>query len=271
MTGNEDDAQKRYREQVFARNRSVLDLLDEFPGCDLPFGVYLDMLPPLRPRFYSISSSSLLSPDVCSITVGVVRSPARSGTGTFQGVASTHLAQLPVSGTVFAFVRAPSIPFRPPADPRVPMIMVGAGTGVAPFRGFLQERAVKKQGGAEVAPSLLFFGCRSATSDLLYADELLEYERQGLVRVENAFSRESGKPCRYVQEAMTDCADEIWSMLQRGAVVFVCGNAATIAPGVRASLTRIFRNRTSTTEADAEAWLTGLRASDRFLEDIWGG
>jgi cytochrome P450/NADPH-cytochrome P450 reductase len=271
LAGNDDDSQARYRERVHTPNRSVLDLLDEFPACRLPFEEYLDLLPPLRPRYYSISSSPLLSPDVCSITAGVLRAPARSGTGTFTGVASGHLAQLPVDGTVFVFVREPTIAFRPPADTQVPMIMVGAGTGLAPFRGFLQERAVQQQRGASVAPSLLFFGCRSPQSDLIYADELLEYQRQGLVRVENAFSRETGKPCRYVQDAMLDCADEVWALLQRNAVVLVCGNAGTIAPGVRAALLRIFQDRTSTGEADAQAWLAGLRSTDRFVEDIWGG
>ena len=90
--------------------------------------------------------------------------------------------------------------------------------------------------------------------------------------MENAYSREPGRPGRYVQEAMLDCADEVWDLLQDGAVVLVCGNAATIAPGVRRPLLHgIFRERTSTTEADAEAWLAGLRAADRFVEDIWGG
>jgi cytochrome P450/NADPH-cytochrome P450 reductase len=149
--------------------------------------------------------------------------------------------------------------------------MVGAGTGLAPFRGFLQDRAALQAQGVPVAPSLLFFGCREPRSDVLYAEEMLGFQRDGLVRVENAFSREPGRPCRYVQDAMLDCADDVWSMLQRGAVVLVCGDASTIAPGVRASLTRIFRDRTGTSEADAQAWLAGLRAADRFLEDIWGG
>jgi cytochrome P450/NADPH-cytochrome P450 reductase len=270
LTGNDEESEARYRERVFAPNRSVLDMLGEFPACRLPFEVYLDMLPPLRPRYYSISSSPLASPDVCSITAGVLRAPARSGTGTFTGVASGHLAELPGNGTVFVFVREPTIAFRPPA-PDVPMVMVGAGTGLAPFRGFLQERAALRARGVTVAPSLLFFGCREPGSDFLYADELLGYQRDGLVRVENAFSRESGQPCRYVQDAMLDRADEVWTMLQGDAVVLVCGNASTIAPGVRASLIRIFRDRTATSEADAAAWLAGLRTSDRFVEDIWGG
>jgi cytochrome P450 / NADPH-cytochrome P450 reductase len=151
------------------------------------------------------------------------------------------------------------------------MVMVGAGTGLAPFRGFLQDRAVQRERGLPVAASLLFFGCRDPQSDLLYAEELLEHQRQGLVRVENAFSRADGRPCRYVQEAMLDSADEVWDLLQRGAVVLVCGNAGTIAPGVRSALTRLFHERTGTTEADAQAWLAGLRSGDRLVEDIWGG
>jgi cytochrome P450/NADPH-cytochrome P450 reductase len=91
------------------------------------------------------------------------------------------------------------------------------------------------------------------------------------IPVEHAFSREPGRPGRYVQEAVLDCAEEVWELLQREAVVLVCGNAATIAPGVRRSLTHIYQKRTSATPADAEAWLTGLRTADRFVEDIWGG
>jgi cytochrome P450/NADPH-cytochrome P450 reductase len=142
---------------------------------------------------------------------------------------------------------------------------------VAPFRGFLQERAAQQAAGAPVAPSLLVFGCRSAETDLLYAGELAGYEELGLVRVENALSRQPGRPCRYVQQALLDRADEVWALLQRGAVVLVCGNASTIAPGVRASLAQVFRERTGTTDADAQAWLAGLRSADRFVEDIWGG
>jgi cytochrome P450/NADPH-cytochrome P450 reductase len=268
LAGDDDESQARYREQVATPNRSVLDLLEAFPACRLPFEEYLDLLPPLRPRYYSISSSPQVAPRTASITTGVVRGPARSGAGIFTGVASGHLAQLPVDGTVFVFVKTPGIAFRPPA-PHIPMIMVGAGTGVAPFRGFLQERAAQRAQGADVARSLLFFGCRTARSDLLYAEELAGYEQQGLVRVEKAFSREPGQPGRYVQDAVSDCAEEVWDLLQRGAVVLVCGNAATIAPGVRRALTTIHRERTP--GGDADAWLADLRATDRFVEDIWGG
>jgi cytochrome P450 / NADPH-cytochrome P450 reductase len=268
----EDDeaGRARYAEHVGSGNRSVLDLLEELPACNPPFEVFLDMLPPLRPRYYSISSSPLVAPEVCSITAGVLRAPARSGAGTFTGVCSGYLSLLAEDATAFVFVRKPTIPFAPPENPHVPMIMVGAGTGLAPFRGFLQERAAQRAQGVPVARSLLFFGCRRRDSDLLYADELRRFEEQGVVRVENAFSRADGR-CRYVQDAILDCADEVWQLLQQDAVVLVCGNAATMAPATRAALQRIFRERTGTGESDAAAWLAGLRSADRFLEDIWGG
>jgi len=266
LTG--DDA---YRDRVHLPHRSLLDLLEAFPACALPFAEFLDMLPPLRPRYYSISSSPLHDPDTCSITVGVLRGPARSGSGTFTGTGSGYLASLPENATVFTFVRSPGIAFHPPENPHTPMIMIGAGTGLAPFRGFLQDRAALRDQGVPVGPSLLFFGCRNQEVDLLYADELRTYQESGLVRVENAFSRATDAPCRYVQDAMLECADEVWDLLRREASVFVCGNASTIAPGVRAALTRIFRENTGTGEADATAWLAGLRTSDRFVEDIWGG
>jgi cytochrome P450/NADPH-cytochrome P450 reductase len=251
--------------------RSVLDLLEAFPSCALPFAEFLDLLPPLRPRYYSISSSPRTGGADCSITVGVVRGPARSGAGVYHGTCSGHLSELPEKGTAFVFVRKPTIAFRPPADPTTPMIMIGAGTGLAPFRGFLLDRAADAAEGRTVARSLLFFGCRSPEADELYADELRGFEEQGLVHVVPAYSRWAGAPRRYVQEMMREHADEVWELLQQGAAVFVCGNASTIAPGVRAALRQVFCDRTGASEADADAWLAGLRAADRFLEDIWGG
>jgi cytochrome P450/NADPH-cytochrome P450 reductase len=151
------------------------------------------------------------------------------------------------------------------------MIMIGAGTGLAPFRGFLQERAALRDQRVPVATSLLFFGCRSADVDLLYADELAAFEAQGIVRTERCLSAEPGAKRRYVQQGMLDCADEVWELLQQDGVVLVCGNASTIAPGVRASLTTIFRERTGAGDSDAAAWLAGLRSGGRLVEDIWGG
>jgi len=270
LAGTDDDAKARYREKIAIPRRTLLDLLEEHPECDLPFAEYLDLLPPLRPRFYSISSSPTASSDV-AVTVGVLEGPSRAGDGsTYRGVCSGHLSEVPDGGTVFTFVRQPSIAFRPPENPHVPMIMVGAGTGMAPFRGFLQERESLRARGIPIATSLLFLGCRDPEDDLLYADELKAFEAEGVATLVPAFSRVKGYPHRYVQHALEASADQVWTAMQEDAVVFVCGNASTMAPGVRAALVAVFRAKTGAGAADGEAWLAGLRAAGRYLEDIWG-
>ena len=235
----------------------------------MPFATFLDLLPPLRPRYYSISSSPAVGADA-ALTVGVLDEPARAGTGTFRGVCSHHLRETPEGGTVFVLVREPTLPFRPPENPHRPMIMVGAGTGMAPFRGFLQDRAALQERGVPVGESLLLLGCRDPQDDLLYADELAVFEKAGLTRLLPAFSRVPDHPHRYVQHALAGAADDVWDLLDRDAVVYVCGNAATMAPGVRAALVAVFRDRTGADTTAGEAWLAGLRADGRYLEDIWG-
>ena len=269
LAGDDDAGQARYREQVFLPRRSVLDLLDDVPSCALPFEVFLDLLSPLRPRYYSISSSPLVSADACSITVGVVEGPARSGHEVFKGICSNYLAAQAADATVYGFVRKPTIPFRPPDNPHVPMIMVGPGTGVAPFRGFLQERAALKQRGVPVGESMLFVGCRDPLQDFLYEEELRAFEAAGVTRLFPAFSRKPGEPKTYVQQAIKRHGGAVWRLLQQEAVVFVCGEASRMAPDVRQAVAGVFQERTGTTATDAQAWVNGLVASHRYLEDIW--
>ena len=269
LTGLDDASRELYRETVARPRRSLLDLLEDHPECDLPFAAFLDLLPPLRPRYYSISSSPGVTVDP-SITVGVVDAPARRGTGRFRGTSSGHLQHVPEGGTVFVTVHGPQVAFRPPANPHTPMIMIGAGTGTAPFRGFLQERAALVDRGVPVGESLLFAGCRDPEDDLLYADELARHEKIGAVRLRPAFSRAPGRPRRYVQEIVEECGDEVWALLEHGAVIYVCGNAATMAPAVRSAVIAVFRARSGASGADGDAWLAGLRHAGRYLEDIWG-
>jgi cytochrome P450/NADPH-cytochrome P450 reductase len=270
LAGTDDDARAGYREQIAKPRHTLLELLEAHPDCDLPFAEFLDLLPPLRPRFYSISSSPKVSSEV-SLTVGVLEGPARCGDGsTYRGVCSGHLGEVPEGGTVFTFVRSPSITFRPPENPHVPMIMVGAGTGMAPFRGFLQERETLRARGVPIARSLLFLGCRDPEDDLLYSDELAAFDEAGVATLYPAYSRVPGYQHRYVQHTLEASADDVWTALQEDAVVYVCGNASTMAPGVRAALVSVFRGKTGAGEADGEAWLAGLRSTNRYLEDIWG-
>jgi cytochrome P450 / NADPH-cytochrome P450 reductase len=269
MSGLDDAGRAAYREKVATPRCSVLELLDEFPSIDLPFNVYLELLPPMRPRYYSISSSPTVT-KTCDLTVGVLHGPARSGDGYFNGVASNHLASSMQNSTQFTFVRKPTIPFRPPANPHLPMIMVGAGTGVAPFRGFLQERAALAKQGAPIGKSILFYGCRNSQSDVLYVDELNDFQAAGVAEVQMAFSREPGQPRTFVQQVIEREGDKVWDLIQNGAVIYVCGNANTMAPGVRAALMGIYRAKTNGSDPSADDWLQGLRDADRYLEDIWG-
>ena len=269
MSGLDEAGRKAYREQVATRRLSVLELLDDFPSVDLPFNVYLELLPPMRPRYYSISSSPAVT-STCHLTVGVLHGPARSGDGYFNGVASNHLGSSMENSTQFTFVRKPTIPFRPPANPHTPMIMVGAGTGMAPFRGFLQERAALAEQGVPVGKSVLFYGCRNAEHDMLYADELKSFETSGITELQVAFSREPGQPRTFVQQLIERERDKVWDLIASGAVIYVCGNANTMAPGVRAALMDIYQAKTNGSDPSADEWLQGLRDADRYLEDIWG-
>jgi cytochrome P450/NADPH-cytochrome P450 reductase len=150
------------------------------------------------------------------------------------------------------------------------MIMVGAGTGMAPFRGFLQERADLKEKGVPIGESILFFGCRNAENDFLYADELQGFADSGVTDLQVALSRADGQPRTYVQDLIEREQDHVWDLLAAGAVIYICGNASTMAPGVRTALTKIHQNKTRGSTEAAQQWLADLKASDRLLEDIWG-
>ena len=263
------EEEARYKEEVLAKRKAVIDLLEEFPACTLPFETYLEMLSPLRPRYYSISSSPLIEARACSITVAVVEGPARSGRGTFAGVCTNYLRAQAAGNVIDAFVKDTKSAFRLPADPSAPIVMIGPGTGLAPFRGFLQERAALKAAGQTVGPALLFFGCRHPQQDFIYADELKAFEAQGVVQLVTAFSREEGKPKCYVQDQLYARRNEVWSLLEAGSVVYVCGDASRMAPDVRRTFAAIYCEKTGKTALEAEQWLNELTAANRYLVDVW--
>ncbi|MGO8946968.1 MAG: bifunctional cytochrome P450/NADPH--P450 reductase [Ktedonobacterales bacterium] len=260
---------ERYKQEVLDKRITLLDLLERFPACELPFHVYLEMMHPLRLRYYSISSSPLEDARKCSITVAVVQAPARSGNGTYEGIASTYLARHPEDSVVDGCVRSPHIPFRPPKDATIPLIMIGPGTGVAPFRGFLQERAALKEQGKPLGPALLFFGCRHADQDYIYRAEMEAYAAQGVATLYTAFSRIPGHSKSYVQDLLKQQADQVWQLLQDGAIVFVSGDAGSMEPAVRATLQDIYASKTGATAEAAETWQKKLTSDQRYLADVW--
>ena len=269
LGGDDPDSVERYRAEILEKNVSLIDLLEEFRACELPFNIYLELLPQLKPRYYSISSSPLVDPERCSITVGVVEGPARSGRGQYQGVCSSYLAELPVGSVIEGFVRPPSTPFTPPEDTTTPMIMVAAGTGLAPFRGFLQERAAEKSEGKQVGPSSLFFGCRNPEQDYIYEDELEGFASQGLTDLTCAFSRMEGQPKTYVQNQIAADQEDVWARIRDGAIVYLCGDAGRMAPDVEKAFVELYREETGAGEQEAEGWMADLKASQRYRVDVW--
>lgn len=193
-----------YNESVLQRRLSVLDLLESYPNIELSLSKFLTMLPAMRVRQYSISSSPLWNAQHATLTISVVDAPALSRrTERFLGVASTYLAGLRPGDKVQMAVRPSNAAFHPPQDPRVPILLFCAGSGLAPMRGFLQERACQKMAGRDVGNAILFFGCRRPTEDYLYSDsDLKEWAKLGVVDVRPAFSREPSmsEGCKYVQE-----------------------------------------------------------------------
>jgi cytochrome P450/NADPH-cytochrome P450 reductase len=248
----------------------VFDLLEEHPACELPFHAYLEMLSLLAPRYYSISSSPSGDPQRCSVTVAVVKAPANSGRGIYKGICSNYLAGRRAGEIIQATVRETKAGFRLPDEAAVPIIMVGPGTGLAPFRGFLQERAARKASGAALGPAMLFFGCRHPDQDYLYADELKAFEASGITELHTAFSRAEG-PKTYVQDLVAAQQERVWSLIEDGAIIYVCGDGGKMEPDVKAALVAIYRERKG---ADAEAglrWIDDLGTSNRYVLDVWAG
>lgn len=222
-----------------------------------------EVLVRLTPRQYSISSSPLVSPHEVQLTVSVLRYRGSDG-GPRGGVASTYLADLPDGTPVPVFLqRSPH--FRPPADPATAMIMVGPGTGIAPFRGFLQERrALGHTGG-----NWLFFGDRHREQNFYYRSDLQDMADDGLLsRLDLAFSRDQSKRV-YVQHRMREAGAQLWRWLDDGAHFYVCGDASRMATQVDAALTEIIKSHGRMSDDAARDFKRELIAEKRYVRDVY--
>ena len=270
FVGDDAASAERYRAEVHGKRKSVFDLLEEYPACELPLHAYLEMLSLLAPRYYSISSSPSVDPLRCSVTVAVVEGQASSGRGIYKGICSNYLAGRRVGEAIQATVRETKAGFRLPDDPAVPIIMIGPGTGLAPFRGFLQQRAASKASGATLGPAMLFFGCRHPEQDYLYADELKAFAADGVTELYTAFSRGDG-PKTYVQNLVAAEQDRVWKLIEDGAIIYVCGDGGKMEPDVKAALVAIYRERTGADASAAQHWIGDLGARNRYVLDVWAG
>ena len=243
-------------------NRNGLDVVSEFAVRADPHQ-WQEVLVRLTPRQYSISSSPLVSPHEVQLTVSVVRYPGADG-GERGGVASTYLADLADGTGVPVFVqRSPH--FRPPDDGQTPMIMVGPGTGIAPFRGFLQHRRALGHTG----PNWLFFGDRHRAQNFYYRDDLAHMVEDGFLnRLDLAFSRDQAQRV-YVQHKMLDYGADVWRWLEDGAHFYVCGDAGRMAGDVDDALTEIIRCHGGMSTEAARDYKRELVAEKRYVRDVY--
>ena len=222
-----------------------------------------EVLVRLTPRQYSIASSPLVSPREVQLTVSVVRYRGADG-GPRGGVASTYLADLADGTPVEVFLqRSPH--FRPPEDPETPMIMVGPGTGIAPFRGFLQERRALGHTGR----NWLFFGDQHRAENFYYRDDLEDMVADGhLNHLDLAFSRDQAKRV-YVQHKMADAGAELWRWIEDGAHFYVCGDAGRMAKDVDATLTKIIETHGGMSADAAHDYKREMVADKRYVRDVY--
>jgi len=242
------------------RGRDGVDVVTEF-GVRAEPERWREALVRLTPRSYSISSSPLVSPHEVQLTVSIVRYLGGDG-GRRGGVCSTFLADRAACASVFL---QPSPHFRPPEDGSVPMIMVGPGTGVAPFRGFLQERRALGHTGR----NWLFFGDRHRAENFYYRDDLEDMVDDGLLnRLDVAFSRD--QPQRvYVQHKIRDYGADVWRWLEDGAHVYVCGDATRMAKDVDDALTAVIRTHGGLSSEGAHDYKRELVAAKRYVRDVY--
>jgi sulfite reductase (NADPH) flavoprotein alpha-component len=242
----------------------VLDLLLQFPSARPDPEQFVAALAPLQPRLYSISSSQRAHPNQVHLTVGVVRYVNPKGRQC-KGVTSTFLTERLTAGTKARVFVQPSHGFRLPANGDTPVIMVGPGTGIAPFRAFLQDR----HAAGATGKNWLLFGDQRQAFDMLYDEELAAYQRDGvLTKLDLAFSRDQAEKV-YVQTRMMESAPELWRWLQAGAHFYVCGDAKRMAKDVDETLKQIAADQGGMTPEHARAYVGELTKAKRYQRDVY--
>ena len=270
--------QNLFNLEIIRPRTSVFDLLSKYPQIRMPFPTFLSLLMPLTIRQYSISSSPLNDMKTCTITYGVIdSSTSKEPAGKpYYGVATTYLSTLMPGDKVQVAVRSTSKQsFRLPLNGQsTPLLMFCVGTGIAPFRGFIQQRAIQmKAQKVNLAPAVLYVGCRSSTKDRLYAAEFDEYANQGVVELRYAFSQEPdlSEGCIHVSDRMLKDRDLIIDMWKKGARVYICGKQA-FAQSVRQAAAKIVDDqlRSRIHGADGEAWTEDRcqEVREKFAEAI---
>ena len=276
-----DLADASYAAEITAKRVSVLDLLEQYPTVTLPLPSFLSMLPPMRIRQYSISSSPLWNAHHVTLSYAVLDAPALSGPADHRhiGVATNYLSSLQAGDYLHVAVKPSHAAFHLPPDAEtVPVVLVAAGTGIAPFRGFVQERAAQIGAGRELAECVLWFGCRDPDLDDIYAAEFARWEAMGAVTMRKAYSRrpEKSDGCKHVQDRLWQDRERVAALWAKGGRVFVCGSSdvgdAIREVALKISLAHLKEKEPEAEdhvlEERAEKWFEGIR-NVRYATDVF--
>ena len=248
---------------AFLSEREFIDLLEEFPSAQFSPQDFVEGLRKLMPRLYSIASSPVLHPQEIHLTVAIVRYETNNRQRS--GVCSTYLSDRVALNEAELPVFVTKSHFGLPEDTSTPIIMVGPGTGIAPFRAFLQERIATQASGA----NWLFFGDQHAETDYLYGDEFEAMKAAGQIeRLDLAWSRDQEQKI-YVQDKMMESSAAVWEWLEQGASFYVCGDAKRMAKDVDAALHQIAQKEGGLSEEDAVAFIKQLKKDKRYQRDVY--
>jgi sulfite reductase (NADPH) flavoprotein alpha-component len=259
--GNEE--QLKHYMQAWNDVHDVLDVLNDAPSAQFAAADFAGLLRALQPRLYSIASSQRLHPDEAHLLVLSVTYPSRGRERL--GVGSTYINdRWPGGTTAPVYVQDAQKHFAMPADPATPMIMIGPGTGLAPFRGFLEERDALGATGR----NWLFFGDQSRSWGFYYEAELTAWEKRGMLRLDLAFSRDQPEKI-YVQHRMRESARDFYAWLEEGAEIFICGDKGKMAADVQKELARIVETEGGRTPEQAAEYVTALKKSHRLKLDVY--
>lgn len=280
MTETSEEGKKMYSNWIVESCRNIVHVLEDLPNCKPPLNHIMELLPRLQPRFYSISSSNKVHKETIHITAVVVEYQTKTGrvnngvcTKWLQKMVPKTLESIATKEEkskefkVPCYVRRSN--FRLPHKPQIPIIMVGPGTGIAPFRGFVQERAWQREQGKTVGETHLYFGCRSRNMDYIYQKELEKYERDGVIALHTAFSRD--QPYKiYVTHRIKENALDIWRLIDKeGCHLYICGEAKNMAKDVRQIILTIIQENGMKTLEKAEEYLKEMEREKRYSTDIW--
>lgn len=256
-------ADQRSELTAYMGRNHIVDILEAFPVKGLTAADFAAGLRTLQPRLYSIASSSSLAEDEVHLTVSTLRYDLNGSQR--GGVASTHLAALTQEDATIPVYIQENPHFRLPEDPHRPVIMIGAGTGVAPYRAFLQEREASDAS----SPAWLFFGERNFRTDFLYQVEWQRHLDEGrLSRLDLAFSRDQAEKT-YVHHRMREQGRDLYDWLENGAHVYVCGDAEGLAPDVHRALTEIVAEQGRVGAEEADAYIRNLQRDGRYQRDVY--